>query len=317
MKQLFIILNFVLTISFAFGQFTAPKEYFDLVKKADSYYAAKDYKNSAKTYSLAFKSFGWKGFINNRYCAACSWALAGNLDSAFYMLEKIVFKANYSNFQQISSDKALVTLYDDSRWLKLLDQVTKNKEKAELGLNKPLLYLLDSLAKEDQKWRNYLSKFENKELKRDPISKETILENIKYTDDLNYIEMKKIYKKFGFPNYDLVGPDGSHNFWLLVQHQDAHPKFQDTVLNTMKKEVDKGKASVTDYAYLVDRVKINSGKLQIYGTQMVLNSTQSSYEPLPVIEPENLNERRKTVGLGSIEAYIETMNTNYFEKSKK
>ena len=67
----------------------------------------------------------------------------------------------------------------------------------------------------------------------------------------------------------------------------------------MKKEVDKGKASVADYAYLVDRLKVNTGKLQIYGTQMIFNSSSFlSYETKTVIEPEKLNDRRKSVGWG-------------------
>jgi hypothetical protein len=37
------------------------KEYFELCRKADSLYRAGDYKNSANTYSSAFKANGWKG----------------------------------------------------------------------------------------------------------------------------------------------------------------------------------------------------------------------------------------------------------------
>ena len=166
MKEVFITISFIFPISFAYGQSTPSKEYYELVKKADSYYSAKDYKNSASTYSLAFKSFGWKGFINDRYNAACSWTLAGNPDSAFYQLEKIVYQANYFNYLQISADKDLIALQTDKRWTKLLDQVLINKAKAEFGLNKPLVHLLDSLVLEDQKWRNYLTKFENEESKQ-------------------------------------------------------------------------------------------------------------------------------------------------------
>ena len=70
-------------------------------------------------------------------------------------------------------------------------------------------------------------------------------------------------------------------------------------------------ANPSNYAYLVDRVKVNTNKLQIYGTQMILNKDQTSYEPKPVIDPENLNKRRESVGLGTIEEYIGIMNSHY------
>ena len=102
-----------------------------------------------------------------------------------------------------------------------------------------------------------------------------------------------------------------------MQHQDRHSQFQEEVLHKMKEEADKGKASVINYAYLLDRVKVNTGQLQVYGTQMILNSTKTSYEPKPVVEPSKLNERRKSVGLDTIESYIETMNSRYFGTLKK
>ena len=85
----------------------------------------------------------------------------------------------------------------------------------------------------------------------------------------------------------------------------------------MKMEVDWGKACATNYAYLVDRVKVNSGQPQVYGTQMQMNSDTTSFEPMTVIEPEKLNERRKSVGLDSIESYIQTMNERNIGSLKK
>jgi hypothetical protein len=50
---------------------------------------------------------------------------------------------------------------------------------------------------------------------------------------------------------------------------------------------------------------------------MQLNKDNTSYEPKPVIDPEHLNERRKSVGLDTIEEYIKTMNTRYFGTLRK
>jgi hypothetical protein len=49
---------------------------------------------------------------------------------------------------------------------------------------------------------------------------------------------------------------------------------------------------------------------------MTLNSSKTSYECKPVIGPEKLNERRRQVGLSTIEVYIQIMNDNYLEKKR-
>lgn len=186
------------------------------------------------------------------------------------------------------------------------------KEIIQESYNIQLFHLLDSMRTEDQKWRNYLTRFNNGELQNDTISREIIIRNISLTDSLHYWSLMDIFNIYGFPNYDLVGQEGSNNFWLLVQHQDKHPTFQERVLVKMKIEVDAQKASSTNYAYLVDRVKVNTGQKQVYGTQMELNSEQTSYVPKAVIDADHLNERRASVGLGTIESYIEIMNKRYF-----
>ena len=117
-----------------------------------------------------------------------------------------------------------------------------------------------------------------------------------------------MFYEHGFLGYDKVGESGSGNFWLLIQHMDNHPEFQDTVLKAMKIEVDKENASSTNYAYLVDRVKLSKGELQIYGTQLTLNREKKIYEVSPLFEPEKVNERREEIGMPSLESYIEEVN---------
>ncbi len=183
------------------------------------------------------------------------------------------------------------------------------------GQNLKLSNLLDSLVKEDQKWRAVTRKIWNGEI--DTIGIKTANRNARITDSLNFIVVRKIFKQYGYPNIETVGSVGSHNFWLLIQHMDNHPDFQDSVLTKMKIEVDKGNSSSLDYAYLVDRVNVNTKRFQVYGTQMELNKDSTSYEPKPLIDKDNVNERRKSVGLSTIEEYTKVMNERYFGTLKK
>ncbi len=169
---------------------------------------------------------------------------------------------------------------------------------------------IDSLAFEDQKWRGLIRHINNNEI--DTISKEIVSFYLRLTDSLNLIEIKRLFEEYGFLGYDKVGKSSSKNFWLLVQHADKNPEFQLEVLKSMKLAADSANASLIDFAYLIDRVKVNTGQLQIFGTQMQLNDNKTSYEPKPLLDTENVNLKRKEVGLNTIEEYIKIMNDRYY-----
>jgi hypothetical protein len=161
MKKRVLIFAFILSTTLTFGQ-NIPQEYFDLVKKADSLYNAKDFRNSAKKYSDAFRANGWKGLPNDRYNAACSCALASVPDSAFFQLDRIATKSNYTNYGHITTDPDLNSLHNDSRWKSLLEKIKQNKDKTEANLNKPLVAMLDSIYVDDQKYRQQINEIEKK-----------------------------------------------------------------------------------------------------------------------------------------------------------
>jgi len=102
-------------------------EYKNYISKADSSFKLEDYKNAAKYYSEAFKSFGWKGTETDRYNAARAWTMIDELDSAFYCLNRIVNKAGYSNYEKITTDKYFEKLHADKRWQPIIDQAKRNK----------------------------------------------------------------------------------------------------------------------------------------------------------------------------------------------
>jgi hypothetical protein len=104
---------------------------------------------------------------------------------------------------------------------------------------------------------------------------------------------------------------------LLIQQQDEHPDFQMLVLELMEKEIKYQNASKVNFAYLTDSVKVNTQQEQVYGTQMELNKNETSYQPKKCIDPKNLNQRRKEMGLPPIEEYIQMMNSRFGGSLKK
>jgi hypothetical protein len=75
----------------------------------------------------------------------------------------------------------------------------------------------------------------------------------------------------------------------MVQHSDGDPDFQSKVLDKLKIEVDNRNADGRDFGLLTDRVKINKGEKQIYGTQLTYNSQGQAY-PKPLLDSVNVDK---------------------------
>jgi hypothetical protein len=105
-----------------------------------------------------------------------------------------------------------------------------------------------------------------------------------------------IYGSYGWPKISLFGDQTANDFWLLVQHQS--PALQEQMLGAMKIEVDLAEASKRNYAFLFDRVQVNQGKAQHWGTQSKCENG------LPVLYPledsTHVEDWRKEVGLDTL-----------------
>jgi hypothetical protein len=62
-----------------------------------------------------------------------------------------------------------------------------------------------------------------------------------------------------------------------------------------------GQASPAHLACLEDRVRVNSGQSQLYGTQFTV--TDDELEPRPIEDPDGLDIRRAAAGLEPFAAY--------------
>jgi len=123
------------------------------------------------------------------------------------------------------------------------------------------------------------------------------------------LRLKAIISEFGWPGLRLVGLKGSSGMWLLAQHQDADLEFQKTCLSLLKEAIEKQDAQYRDYAYLLDRVRMNEGSLQVYGTQWI--QKEGKFSLYPVEDRSQLNLRRHEAGLCMIEEYKEELKQYY------
>ncbi|MBF9239176.1 hypothetical protein I2I05_17360 [Hymenobacter sp. BT683] len=126
--------------------------------------------------------------------------------------------------------------------------------------------------------------------------------------------LEKIVKLYGYPGFKQVGEKNSNNFWLLVQHADAHLDFQRQVLTLMLAEVKRKNASPINYAYLTDRIAIHTGKPEEYGTQVKYEGPGlGKAVPVSLRGPKNVNKRRAAIGMETLEGYLKMMTDTHIQ----
>jgi hypothetical protein len=100
----------------------------------------------------------------------------------------------------------------------------------------------------------------------------------------------------------VVGEEAVHALWLLVQHADHDLVFQESMLKKLSDAVHRGEADARDEAFLIDRVRVNTGRSQVYGTQFYIDP-QGVFGPRPIEDVEHLDERRQMAGLEPFDEY--------------
>lgn len=122
-------------------------------------------------------------------------------------------------------------------------------------------------------------------------------------DDDNARWLRAQINKSGWFVVSKYGPDADKAAWLLVQHADRDVAFQTEALKILEPLAVARETDPKNYAYLYDRVAVNSGRPQRYGTQG--RCTESGvWEPKATELPEQLDERRASVGLEAEATYI-------------
>lgn len=303
MKKAIILLVLSLLISnISFSQ--DREKYTQLINEAFNLYDSHDYKKSGEKYEEAFVALGNKGNIDDRYNAACSWALANEIDASFVQLFKIAENGNYTNYGHITTDSDLDSLHSDQRWQKILELVKANKEKEEAKLDKPLVAILDSIYQEDQGLRRQIADVEKK-YGRDSDEMKAHWKTIAEKDSINLIKIQNILDERGWLGQDVIGGEGNATLFLVIQHSDL--PIQEKYLPMMREAVAKGNAQASSLALLEDRVALRNGNRQIYGSQ--IGRDQSGvYYVSPLEDPDNVDKRRADVGLGTIQDYISNWN---------
>ncbi len=295
------LLAFCTLLLFTLTGFAQAPSAAQLAKDAMKRYDEEKFEEAGALFDQSFALRNDKAPSYDRYNAACCWALANKSDNAFKQLFRIAEKGNYTNYDHITKDTDLTSLYEDERWEKVIEIVKKNKEAEEVNYNWDLVNELKEVYQEDQKYRRQIGDIE-KEFGRDSDEMKAHWELINEKDEINTKKVTAILDEHGWLGKDIVSNQGASALFLVIQHADI--EIQQKYLPMMREAVKDGKARGSSLALLEDRVALRTGKKQIYGSQVSRDKDSGTYFLKPMVDPMNVDTRRAEVGLPPLADYV-------------
>jgi len=121
-------------------------------------------------------------------------------------------------------------------------------------------------------------------------------------DSVNQIKVAAIIKSLGkYPGRSVVGTSLEEVAWLVIQH--ASEEFQKKYYAFVESAVLSKDLNPKYLAYTIDRINMGNNVPQIYGTQFTkVDNVNKLY---PVRDLQNVDNLRKTLGLGPLKTYLE------------
>lgn len=168
-------------------------------------------------------------------------------------------------------------------------------------LDKNLVAILDTIYHTDQNQLTEIYKMQ-KEFGYDSNETATASALFRKNHSVHLAKVEKILSERGWLGADVVGEQGNWTLFLIIQHSDLKIKLK--YFSMIKEACAKGNAPPRDLALLEDRVASEQGKLQIYGNTIKRYSESGIFDVWPIIDPENVDKRRASVGIEPIAPYI-------------
>jgi hypothetical protein len=236
-------------------------------------------------------------------------ALLKKKEKAFEYLNKAIETDTTRDlYYSIYHEHAFDRMHRNRKWRTLISAQKEVNRSFELlkGYNSKLRKKLAKIHERDQRhllkiWQTY-SKNNNK------VSFRILVLALKQhlLHKKNYRAVKRLFAQDDYPSKLAVGNGMSNYPFLVIQH--ASLEVQEKYLPLLEKAATDGDLRKGDLALLIDRVRVGNNEKQVYGSQLEsLNG--GGYELKPIENYEEVNIKRKEVGLGTLEEYLKTMKT--------
>lgn len=239
-----------------------------------------------------------------------------NLDFDFYFCDQTVLKTIVRSNPGILELNA-GTIKQKLHFNDALNLKLKTIETKPIVFDERLKSQLDSILKLDQKYRSLMglgptdlkSKAEAMGLKEEEYSGD-LWSRQSAIDQSNMEFVEKIFNTRGYPGTSMVGESANTAAWYVLQHSDKIEQY----FPVIKKAGEDGELPYRLVAMMEDRLLMQQGKPQIYGTQGKSYDDERGSFIWPIENPESVNERRMEAGFSStIEDYVKNLFGEDFE----
>jgi hypothetical protein len=259
------------------------------IKKAEVAYGKNQFDSCILYFNNAFILGLAKG--SDFYNAAVCNTLNGNLKQAFDLLNRGVIAG--INISKLKIDPDLEVLHLKKDWKRLLKEAKKNQKKEFKKTQFPKeAEKLAELWEKDQYWRFRLGKAYDK---NDTLSANVIWKKLKPADSINLVQLQAIMDRIGWPTATKVGKPGASTAFLIIDHSSR--EIMEKYFPLLEVAAKNGEASLSSYATMKDRILVNRGKKQVYGTQRYWDSQANKFVFFPIEDEKTVNAKRKEVGL--------------------
>jgi len=180
----------------------------------------------------------------------------------------------------------------------------------ETKVNQPLARQLDSIYQLDQSVRiAYMQALKDS---TSATVADSLLKVMRQTDAQNLIKVETIIKQHGWLSPQKVGITAAQGLFLVIQHADL--KTQERFLPMIRKAEKKGDILSSNLAILEDRIDMRNGKKQTYGSQGITDAKTGKKYIYPIIDVDNLDQRRKAMGMPPMKDYVPSWNLEKYKQ---
>jgi VWFA-related protein len=136
----------------------------------------------------------------------------------------------------------------------------------------------------------------------------TLIDTIRKSREKNTNDLCAIVKQYGWPTRDLVGDEGARAAFFLLRNSSTS-ELQRDLLPVIIAAVKKGEITKAAFATYIDRLRLNAGLKQIFGTQAtILNDFLVLF---PITDESHVDARRKQYDLPPLREYLRGLEKLY------
>jgi len=294
MKRLFLSSLFLLTFWVVGGQ--------TLLNQADSLKNEGLLMPALEQYGAAFAQNPTPE-ISYQLASTCALLWTSQMrDTAFFFLNYAL--ENDSGLEALY-DPDFLSLIDHPKWKKLEDaQFQKYEAKNGVIRNQAFARELFRMIIKDQGFM-YAGNIERKKYMQNggyfstpAIFPVLAMEERNHTE--NEVKLFALIDKFGWPTASSVTEYAAAGAALIVNH--SNHEIRAKYFPMLEEAFKKGEAQPLRYAKMCDRLLVEEGKEQRFGTQWQFKDT--TRVPYPIEKQEYVDKRRAEIGLGPLSVYL-------------